>query len=183
MSEVKAFVFSPMTEADIAAVVAIDQVAFAIPTSAESFRHELVHNPQSFAWVIRANPLLTGLTRPSILCYGDYWLLGDEAQIMTIATHPDWRHRGLGEWLLLEMIAQARSQGAYSVTLEVRVSNYNARSLYTKSGFEEVGLRKRYYRDNQEDALIMTLFKLDEATVWHPLVSRLDALRALANGV
>jgi ribosomal-protein-alanine N-acetyltransferase len=183
MSETPPLRFSAMNEADIAAVVAIDQVAFAIPTSAQSFRHELLYNPHSFAWVIRCNPLDTGLAWPPILGYGDYWLLGDEAQIMTIATHPDWRQRGLGEWLLLEMIAQARSQGVCSVTLEVRVSNYTARSLYTKSGFAEVGLRKRYYRDNQEDALIMTLFQLDAAPVWHPLVSRLEALRALANGV
>ncbi len=183
MSAAKPLLFRSLCEADIAAVVAIDQVTFAIPTPAERFRHELLHNSYSFAWVIGANLLLTEPTWPPILGYGDYWLLGDEAQIMTIATHPDWRQRGLGEWLLLEMIAQARSQGAVSVTLEVRVSNHSARRLYTKSGFDEVGVRKRYYRDNQEDALIMTLFKLDDERVWQPLASRLEQVRSLANGV
>jgi [ribosomal protein S18]-alanine N-acetyltransferase len=80
----------------------------------------------------------------------------DEAHICTLAMRAEWRGRGLGELLLLSLIEQAIEHQAAVVTLEVRVSNLRAQSLYTKYGFAFVGERKRYYSDNQEDALIMT---------------------------
>ena len=79
----------------------------------------------------------------------------DEAHITTIAMHPDYRRRGLGEFMLVGLIDIAYSISAKWVTLEVRVSNYSAQNLYRKYGFREAGLRHRYYSDNQEDALIM----------------------------
>jgi ribosomal-protein-alanine N-acetyltransferase len=69
--------------------------------------------------------------------------------------HPDFRQRGLGEFLLVSLIDTAYEIGAKWVTLEVRVSNFVAQSLYRKYGFRQAGLRHRYYSDNQEDALIM----------------------------
>ncbi|MBE3559830.1 MAG: ribosomal protein S18-alanine N-acetyltransferase [Ktedonobacteraceae bacterium] len=91
----------------------------------------------------------------SIIGFAGLWLMVDEAHITTIAVHPDFRRRGLGELLLVSLIDIAYEIGARWVTLEVRVSNYPAQSLYRKYGFHEAGLRHRYYSDNQEDALIM----------------------------
>ena len=96
------------------------------------------------------------LERPPVVGYGGLWLMVDEAHISTIATHPDWRRRGVGELLLLAMIDGAAEIGANVVTLEVRVSNVAAQTLYRKYGFEIAGRRKGYYSDNGEDALIMS---------------------------
>jgi ribosomal-protein-alanine N-acetyltransferase len=91
----------------------------------------------------------------SIVGFAGLWLMVDEAHITTIATHPSFRRRGLGEFLLVSLIDIAYNIGAKWVTLEVRVSNYTAQNLYRKYGFREAGVRHRYYSDNQEDALIM----------------------------
>ncbi|HLI87251.1 MAG TPA: ribosomal protein S18-alanine N-acetyltransferase [Ktedonobacteraceae bacterium] len=91
----------------------------------------------------------------SIIGFAGLWLMVDEAHITTIAMHPDYRRMGLGEFMLASLIDIAYDIGAKWVTLEVRVSNYAAQSLYRKYGFREAGLRHRYYSDNQEDALIM----------------------------
>ncbi|GHO45443.1 ribosomal protein S18-alanine N-acetyltransferase [Ktedonospora formicarum] len=91
----------------------------------------------------------------AILGFAGLWLMVDEAHITTIAMHPEFRRLGLGEFLLVSLIDIAYEIGAKWVTLEVRVSNYPAQSLYRKYGFREAGVRHRYYSDNQEDALIM----------------------------
>ena len=91
----------------------------------------------------------------SIIGFAGLWLMVDEAHITTIAMHPDFRQRGLGEFLLVSLIDTAYDIGARWVTLEVRVSNSVAQSLYRKYGFHQAGVRHRYYSDNQEDALIM----------------------------
>ena len=80
----------------------------------------------------------------------------DEAHITTFAVHPGWRRRGIGDRLLLELLDIALERGAREATLEVRLSNLPARRLYEKFGFRPVGLRPRYYTDDNEDALIMT---------------------------
>ena len=84
------------------------------------------------------------------------WYMADEAHITTIGVRNTHRRNGIGELLLIGCIEQAMSRGARVVTLEVRRSNHEAQLLYKKYGFREVGLRKRYYSDNNEDALIMT---------------------------
>lgn len=94
--------------------------------------------------------------RAPVVGYGGLWLMVDEAHISTIASHPDWRGRGIGELLLLAMIQNATEIGAHVVTLEVRVSNATAQALYRKYGFLIAGTRKGYYSDNGEDAYIMT---------------------------
>lgn len=93
----------------------------------------------------------------TITGYAGMWMFADEAHVSTIASHPAWRGRGVGELLLLSLMREAERRAAIFVTLEVRVSNTVAQNLYLKYGFEETGLRKRYYRDNGEDALIMTV--------------------------
>ncbi|MBA2679301.1 MAG: ribosomal protein S18-alanine N-acetyltransferase [Ktedonobacteraceae bacterium] len=91
----------------------------------------------------------------SIIGFAGLWLMVDEAHVTTIATHPEYRGLGLGEFLLVSLIDISYTIGAKWVTLEVRVSNYTAQNLYRKYGFREAGVRHRYYSDNQEDALIM----------------------------
>ena len=84
------------------------------------------------------------------------WTALNQAHIVVIATHPNERRRGVGELLVLATIAEALKTGATNVTLEVRKSNLAARSLYRKYGFNDVGIRHRYYHDNREDAVIMS---------------------------
>jgi ribosomal-protein-alanine N-acetyltransferase len=91
----------------------------------------------------------------SIVGFAGLWLMVDEAHVTTIASHPDYRGRGVGELLLSSLIDVSYEIGARVVTLEVRVSNFVAQNLYRKYGFREAGVRKRYYSDNHEDALIM----------------------------
>jgi ribosomal-protein-alanine N-acetyltransferase len=92
----------------------------------------------------------------SIVGYSGFWLILDEAHISTIAVHPDWRGRHVGESLFISMLEAALELGAVTATLEVRVTNDRAQGLYRKYQFEVVGRRKHYYRDNGEDALLMT---------------------------
>ncbi|MFP3471371.1 ribosomal protein S18-alanine N-acetyltransferase, partial [Micrococcus sp. SIMBA_144] len=87
--------------------------------------------------------------------YCGVWVIIDEAHITNIALHPEYRGLKLGEALLNKAIHFAKSRGALKITLEVRVSNIVAQNLYRKFGFEEGGIRKNYYTDNQEDALVM----------------------------
>jgi [ribosomal protein S18]-alanine N-acetyltransferase len=103
----------------------------------------------------RASTAVPAPNLASIVGFAGLWLMVDEAHITTIAMHPDYRRRGLGEYMLAGLIDIAYTIGAKWVTLEVRVSNYAAQNLYRKYGFREAGLRHRYYSDNQEDALIM----------------------------
>jgi ribosomal-protein-alanine N-acetyltransferase len=163
-----------MTLAHVSIIGDLEQACFAAPWPAATYERELRHNRLSQYWVIRPS---VQSELPPILAYGGYWQMGDEAHIVTIATHPDWRRRGLSEWLLLEMMAVIRTQAGQAVTLEVRAGNEAAQALYRKLGFDEVGRRKRYYRDNGEDALLFTFHRLDEGAVWQPLARRLSALR------
>ncbi len=119
-------------------------------------------------------PVTTSPARPPVVGYGGLWLMVDEAHISTIATHPDWRRRGVGELLLLAMIDGAMELGADIVTLEVRVSNMPAQTLYRKYGFEIVGERKGYYSDNGEDAYIMSTPRITTAE----FVRRVQELKA-----
>jgi [ribosomal protein S18]-alanine N-acetyltransferase len=140
----------PLALADLEDVLAIDALAFPTPTKASLFRHELTGNAM-------ANyQALTG-ENGRFLGYAGYWLLANEGHISTIAVHPDWRGRGLGELLLLNMLHLQCQQQAILSTLEVRRSNRTAQALYQKYGYELVGERRRYYK-NGEDALLLTRY-------------------------
>jgi ribosomal-protein-alanine N-acetyltransferase len=130
----------------------------------------------------------TGATETSaaarpVVGFAGMWMMVDEAHVSTIASHPDWRGRSVGELLLLSLLREGQRRQAIFATLEVRVTNIVAQNLYRKYGFEEVGRRKRYYHDNGEDALIMTVMNFTEP-LYH---AQLDALEKklwarLANG-
>ena len=97
----------------------------------------------------------------AIVAYGGIWLMVDEAHVTTFAVHPRYRRRRIGEQLILALLDLARERHAREATLEVRLSNLPARRLYEKYGFRPVGIRPRYYSDNNEDALIMTTEPLE----------------------
>jgi ribosomal-protein-alanine N-acetyltransferase len=97
----------------------------------------------------------------SIVGYAGIWVMTDEAHVTTIASHPSVRGRGVGEFLLVALIHRGIEIGARWMTLEVRASNAVAQNLYRKYTFKEMGVRRRYYSDNGEDALVMWTDALD----------------------
>jgi ribosomal-protein-alanine N-acetyltransferase len=150
-----------MNEADIPSVLEIDQLSFPIPWSERTYKYELDNNRASTLRVAEVNE--NGVQR--IIGYIGYWFIIDEAHISTIAVHPDFRRLGVGDLLFRAALNSAIEDGALIMTLEVRVSNHNAVNLYRKYGFEVIGDRPRYYRDNNEDALIMALNELKSVKV------------------
>jgi ribosomal-protein-alanine N-acetyltransferase len=177
------YVVERMTLTDIPRVVEIERLAYTTPWPPSAYRKELQDNPLAHYIVLRdaslqlpAPETTTGPTsrrsfplsllpsRPTpsvgaptstIIGFAGLWLMVDEAHVTTIALHPRYRGHGLGELMLSSLIQIAYNISARTVTLEVRVTNYVAQNLYRKYGFQEAGVRRRYYSDNNEDALIM----------------------------
>lgn len=174
----------PMTATDLEEVLQIDRASFTLPWPASAYRHEIENNQLSLCYVAETTTVeqsapnlaqqaeskpIVGrkiVDRPivdrQVVGLIVVWLIMDEAHIATIATHPDFRQRGIARRLLAESLRHSQQRQATSATLEVRASNLAAQELYARFGFEVVGRRRRYYRDNQEDALLMTLHDLDE---------------------
>jgi len=113
-----------------------------------------------------------------VVAYGGLWLMVDEAHITTIAVRPDMRGKHLGELMLVALVDIAIGLGARWVTLEVRVSNHIAQSLYRKYTFHSTGIRPRYYSDNQEDALVMWTDDITTKSFQEFFRQRIAALRA-----
>jgi ribosomal-protein-alanine N-acetyltransferase len=150
------FLVRPMQPADIPAVREIDRESFPNPWPENTYRYELLENRASHLLVIQSRE------GSEIVGVGGYWLVVDEAHISTFAVRPEWRNRGVGSILLAGILRQAAGLGAASAMLEVRAGNLAAQTLYRKFGFRDVGIRKGYYKDNGEDALLMTAEKLTE---------------------
>ena len=142
-----------MTVDDIPAVVDLDQKSFSLPWPERSFRFELTDNPASRCWVAELDGKVVGMIV--------VWLIVDEAHVATLATHPDYRRRGIGRRLLAHALRHIMEDGARSSFLEVRESNLAAQEMYREFGYEVTGRRRRYYRDNDEDAILMSLDSLN----------------------
>jgi ribosomal-protein-alanine N-acetyltransferase len=155
-----------MTIADLPTVQLIERASFTTPWPGHAYRQELEVN--------RLAHYLVATLAGEIVAYGGIWLMVDEAHVTTFAVHPRYRRRRIGERLLLSLLDLAVDRHAREATLEVRLSNLAARRLYEKYGFRPVGIRPRYYSDNQEDALIMTTEPLAEER----MVGRIARLRA-----
>ncbi|MCG7408950.1 ribosomal protein S18-alanine N-acetyltransferase [Paenibacillus sp. ACRRX] len=132
---------------DVEQVIQVEHASFTVPWTNDAFHNELTTNLFARYIVIEHEGRIAG--------YAGMWTILDEAHVTNIAVHPDFRRRGWGEWLLRELIARAIALGMVKMTLEVRVTNLTAQHLYRKFKFEPAGVRKGYYSDNQEDALIM----------------------------
>jgi ribosomal-protein-alanine N-acetyltransferase len=132
---------------DIDTIVDIERECFTAPWSAEAFRNELNHNLFAKYMIMEQDGVILG--------YGGMWLIIDEAHITNIAIREKYRGLGYGKELLGEMMKTASYLGSNRMTLEVRVTNEIAQSLYRKMGFYPSGVRPAYYSDNLEDALIM----------------------------
>jgi ribosomal-protein-alanine N-acetyltransferase len=143
----KTITFRFMREEDIDQVMNVEMQSFTLPWTREAFYNELHHNQYARYLVLEDGGKIAG--------YCGAWIVVDEAHITNIAVLPEYRGKKLGEALLMKMIELARSMGAIRMTLEVRVSNTVAQSLYKKFGFQIGGIRKNYYTDNQEDAYVM----------------------------
>lgn len=135
-----------MTEKDIDEVYEINRLSFSSPWSRENFEREILNNRIAKYFVAEKDNKIVG--------YIGFWKIFCEAQITTIAVHPDFRRKGLGEAMLDYIIELCRKNSIEEIVLEVRVSNTIAQTLYIKKGFKKVGIRKWYYRDG-EDALVM----------------------------
>lgn len=150
----------PMRIDDLEQVCYIDRQSFTLPWPDNAYSHELKDNPAARLWVAEDIQFSGDSKIVGIIVM---WLVLDEAHIATLAVHPDFRREGIGKRLLVVALQAAIQNGARQALLEVRANNQAAQALYQQFGFEVVGRRPRYYRDNQEDALLMTLDNLSEA--------------------
>lgn len=136
-----------MTLDDLDGVMAVEHTAFVTPWSRRAFVTELTENAYAYYLVAKIDGEVAG--------YAGMWLILDEAHITNIAVHSRRRGQGIGERLMLELMASAKAHGCRRMTLEVRRSNYPAQQLYAKLGFEPRGVRRGYYTDTREDAIVM----------------------------
>jgi ribosomal-protein-alanine N-acetyltransferase len=153
---------------DLPAIQAIERAAFMAPWPANAYRTELETNKLAHYLVVRVGDEIAG--------FAGLWLMVDEAHVTTFAIAPAWRRNHLAERLLVAILDIALERRATEATLEVRLSNLPARRLYEKFGFRPVGIRPRYYSDNNEDALIMTTEPLHSPEMTARLAERRAAL-------
>ena len=152
-------VIRPMSADDLSRVQEIDQLSFSLPWPKSAYRYELLENPSSLLWVAEVagdngNHRVVGCVV--------VWLILDEAHVATVVVDPDYRQNRVASHLMVEMLKEVIARGARLATLEVREHNLPAQRLYKRFCFEVVGRRPRYYQDNHEDALIMTVMGLNQ---------------------
>lgn len=133
-----------LREEDIPAAASLETLCFSDAAGFTAF----VHSP---ACLYAAALTETG----RLVAYGGISLAADEAEILNIAVHPDFRHLGIGSRLMRHLMHAAHERGAASLYLEVRASNVAAHALYRSLGFDEIGVRKNYYKSPREDAVLM----------------------------
>lgn len=144
---------------DVDQVHQLDRLSFSLPWPLSAYLYEINQNESSLAQVVE---LVTESGEKQIIAMIVIWIILDEAHIATIAVHPDYRRQGIARQLLVESLRSCISRGVKTATLEVRESNLAAQRLYGEFKFFEVGRRKNYYRDNKEDAILMTANHLSE---------------------
>ncbi|HXU23334.1 MAG TPA: ribosomal protein S18-alanine N-acetyltransferase [Tepidiformaceae bacterium] len=162
-----------MDAGDVTAVMEIERGSFAAGWPRTAFARELSGNAMARYIVLEAPaPAQDGPRR--LIGFGGIWLMLDEAHVVTVAVAPEFRRKGFGRMIVHGLVELARTHGMSVATLECRVSNEAARTLYGDYGFYEVGRRVHYYADNGEDAVIMTTERLFS----EPYVERLGRLEA-----
>ncbi|EFS02547.1 ribosomal-protein-alanine acetyltransferase [Listeria seeligeri FSL S4-171] len=139
--------FREATIADLKSIMNVENASFTVPWTEAAFRNEFIINQYAYYILATYNDEVVG--------YAGIWLVLDEGHVTNIAIHPDYQGNHYGEALLREMIRIAKERGVIRITLEVRVSNDVAQGLYKKLGFQDGAIRKNYYPDTKEDALVM----------------------------
>lgn len=147
MGEQTQIVIDPMRLRDIPGVLVVERLSFPTPWSRHAFLSELFENDRAYYIVAKVKERIIG--------YAGVWLIAGEGHVTNVAVHPDFRKLGIGRRLLATLEELIRSRNGDRLTLEVRVTNVWAQHLYRSLGFRNTGLRKGYYRDNNEDAVIM----------------------------
>lgn len=138
--------FRRMKYKDIDEVCELEREAFTLPWQRHAFEEEMKNHLAYY--IVCENDR-------NIIAYGGMWLVLDEAHITNIAVKKEYRSMGIGNELLIKMFKAAKERGAKYMYLEVRKSNNTAYELYKKNGFMINGIRKNYYPDNYEDAIVM----------------------------
>lgn len=132
---------------DVERIIEIEKVSFATPWTYDIFYHELIENHYAHYYVIEWEGIVVG--------YAGMWVVIDETQITNIVILPEYRGKQLGKRLFQHMLSTAITHGTKQLSLEVRKSNIIAQEMYAKFGLVPGGIRKNYYTDNQEDAIVM----------------------------
>lgn len=136
-----------MVYEDIDDVVEMEKICFTTPWTHDAFENELHENPYATYYVLELDDTIIG--------YCGLWVVIDEAHITNIAIRPEYRGKNLGDFLFNVVLNEAKDMGAIQLSLEVRVSNIVAQKMYRKYGLIPGGIRKNYYTDDQEDAVVM----------------------------
>jgi ribosomal-protein-alanine N-acetyltransferase len=160
----------PMRRRHLRAVLRIESLVYPRPWTLSLFLSELALRSTRVYTVARVGGEVVG--------YAGLMLSGPDAHVTTIAVDPEWQRRGVGARLLLNMARQAVERGAAHLTLEVRVTNKAAQDLYRAFGFRPAGVRKNYYVETNEDALVMWADDIDQP----PYADRLAAIEARIPG-
>ena len=142
-------IIDPMGQpGDLDGVIAIEQASFVNPTTREWYENELSRPEVCFIYVIRT-------PEHPVAGFCAFWRVADQVHVNNLAILPELRGRGLGLRLLMATMEATSRTGATSATLEVRRSNTAARRLYSRAGFHEAGVRRQYYTNPVEDALVL----------------------------
>ena len=146
----------PLADEHIDEILEIEGLSNGSPWSRKSFEQEIHHGPSEF---------IVAKVGGNVVGYAGAWIVADECHVTTIAVAPELRKQGLGRKLMVELLTRSREKGATCSTLEVRASNTPAIKMYEGLGFVSAGVRKAYYPNNREDAVIMWLNDLVD---WKP---------------
>jgi ribosomal-protein-alanine N-acetyltransferase len=144
------------TRADLDEIMAIERACFPAPWPATAMEEEIARR----SW----SRVLLAVDRKAVVGFMVYWVVDDEFHLLNLATHPQHRRQGVARAMVERMLAAAKKQRPWQIVLEVRRSNAEARQLYDGFGFRQIGVRRRYYPDNGEDAVVMALV-LDDGRV------------------
>jgi len=137
----------PMTIDDVDGVLKVEEECFAIAWTRADFEREMTENKLAVYFVAKDGEKIVG--------YAGMWHVVNEGQITNVAVINDYRQQKVGSALIEKMIEAAEEREMMGITLEVKISNYPAQKLYSKYGFKPEGFRKNYYKDTNEDAIVM----------------------------
>ena len=170
----------PMRRRHLPSVLAIEELVYPKPWSQRLFASE-ISQPDSRCYLVAVVKPGRVWRRRRVVGYAGVMVAVGEAHITTVATHPHHHRRKIASHLLVELLRRARSMGAEAATLEVRVNNRGAQRLYAGFGFAPVGVRRRYYGETGEDALIMWAYDL-HSDAYSEILQRQAARLSLPGG-